>query len=180
MSRETVRSTSPRLFLLPLSTLLSHPGKPLSSLKALLAAHPDLETGTCCRLVDTSCNNTLKTTASGDWIHTRAGAPEMTPHLQKRPRVGHQKQFKKEHPFTKQISRDGRLKEVLLSWCFCLSTRKASVGRGRSKSQPDTTSQLSERRLGKTGTENQSGIGPGGKGPIRWSSGEGKVQEPLW
>ena len=113
-SRETARSTSPRLFLLPLSILLFPPGKPLSSVKALLAAHSDLETGTCCRLVDTSCNNTLKTTASGRRVLTRAGALEMTPHLQKCPRAGHQKRFKKEAPFTKQISRDGRSKEVLL------------------------------------------------------------------
>ena len=113
-SRETARSTSPRLFLLGLSTLLSHPGKPLS-FKALLAAHPDLEMETCCRLVDTSCNNTLKTTASGHWVLTSAGALEMTPHLQKRPRVGHQKQFKKEVPFTKHISSGERSAELLLS-----------------------------------------------------------------
>ena len=32
----------------------------------------------------------------------------------------------------------------------------------------------------KNATENQSGIGPGGKGPIQQSLGKGKVQEPQW
>ena len=139
MSRETVRSTSPRLFLLPLSTLLSHPGKPLSSLKALLAAHPDLETGTCCRLVDTSCNNTLKTTASGHWVLTSAGALEMTPHLQKRPRAGHQEQNRHSQSKFKEVN---SRQNVLLRWQFCLSTRKAII---RERQMDISTKYHSER-----------------------------------
>ena len=43
----------------------SSPTQESHFLEALLAAHPDPKMETCCRLVDTSCNNTLKTTASG-------------------------------------------------------------------------------------------------------------------